>query len=236
MYGESDNLAVGYALGRDSNNNGYGNGAWGEWIWIIVLFALFGWGGNGFGGFGGNGGIATRNDLCESFNFNNLDNAVRGVQQGLCDGFYAMNTSLLTGFSNVQQSLCQGFNGTQREIANLGYNLQSCCCDLGRQIDGVKYANAQQTCDLITNQNANTQRILDFLCQEKISGLQAENATLTAQLSQNAQTNAIVNALSPKAPVPAYPVFAPNMSFAYPSGVSFGVAGRNDNCGCGCGC
>lgn len=229
MYGESDNLAVGYALGRDSNGNGYGNGAWGEWIWIIVLFALFGWGGNGFGGFGGNAGlsgIATRNDLCESFNFNSLDNAVRSLQSGLCDSTYALNNAIQGGFASTQQTLCQGFNGTQREIANLGYNLQSCCCDLGRQIDGVKYANAQQTCDLITNQNANTQRILDFLCQEKISGLQAENAQLTAQLSQNAQTNAIVNQLRP-CPIPAYITCNP-----YESAYGFG---RNNN-GCGCGC
>lgn len=86
------------------------------------------------------------------------------------------------------------------------------------------------TRDIITSQQAGTQKILDFLCQEKISGLQAENAALTAQLSQNAQTNAIVSALAPKAPVPAYPVF-PATSFAHPTGVSFGIDG---NCGCGC--
>lgn len=82
------------------------------------------------------------------------------------------------------------------------------------------------TRDIIQSQQNGTQKILDFLCQEKISGLQAENAALTAQLSQNAQTNAIVNQLKP-CPIPAYITCNP-----YESAYGFG---RN-NCGCGCGC
>ena len=75
MYGESNDFGVGYAVGRDSSNNN--NGMWGDgsWIWLIALFALFGGNGFGFGG-GFGGGCATRNDLCESFNFNNLYNFI----------------------------------------------------------------------------------------------------------------------------------------------------------------
>lgn len=91
--------------------------------------------------------------------------------------------------------------------------------------------NERQTCDLITNANANTQRIIDYLSSEKLATLQAENAGLKAQISNDMQTASIVNALAPKAPIPAYPVF-PTTSFAYPSGVTFGVNGNN---GCGCG-
>ena len=67
----------------------------------------------------------------------------------------------------------------------------------------------RQTCDLINNSNNNTQRILDYLYNEKLCGLQAENSSLKGQLSQNAQTAAIVGALAPKAPVPAYTVPSP---------------------------
>lgn len=230
MYNESDNLAVGYALGRDSNdnNNGWGNGA--EWIWIIVLFALFGWGGNGFGGFGGGNGAryATQGDVQRGFDTSAIISKLDGINTGLCDGFYAMNTSLLTGF-----------NGTERAIADLGYNLQNCCCQTQRAIDGVNYNMATNTCalqntmnnntrDIITSQQAGTQRILDFLCQEKISGLQSENAALTAQLSQNAQTSTIINTLRPVAQ-PAYITCSP-----YESIYGFG---RNSGCGCNsCGC
>lgn len=239
MYND-DNFGVGYAVGRDSssNNNGYGFGA--EWIWIIVLFALFGWGGNGGFGFGGNNGALTRGDLCQDMNFNNLDGAVRSLQSGLCDGFYAMNTGMLNGFAGVQQTLCQGFGGvntailtsanqTQQGINNLGFQLQSCCCELSRGQERIICADATNTANIIQAGNANTQRILDFLCQEKISALQAENSLLTAQLSQNAQTNTIINTLRPVAQ-PAYITCSPFES-AYGYGFN-----RNNSCGCGCGC
>ena len=93
-----DSMALGYALGQDSNN-GNGNGMWGgDGWWAIILFAMiFGWGNGGWGGFGGNGGInspagqgaLTRADLCSEFNFNDLQNGVRGIQQGICDSTFA---------------------------------------------------------------------------------------------------------------------------------------------------
>lgn len=115
MYNEND-FGVGYALGQnsDSRNNGWGDGA--SWLWIIVLFALFGGWGNGFGGFGGNGArFATQGDVQRGFDTSTIVSKLDGISNGLCDGFYAVNTSLLNGF-----------NGTERAIADLGYNLQSC--------------------------------------------------------------------------------------------------------------
>lgn len=85
------------------------------------------------------------------------------------------------------------------------------------------------TRDIIQSQQAGTQRILDYLCGEKISALQSENATLTAQLSQNAQTNKIISTLLPVAK-PAYITCSPYQS-------AFGYnGGFNNGCGCGCGC
>lgn len=133
-----DGMALGYALGQDSNNNSNGGGMWGgdgSWIFAFLIIALI-FGGNGWGGFGGNGGsngagfqgAVTRADLCEEFNANGLQNAVRGVNQGLCDGFYAVNTSLLNGFHGVDNAVCtlgyqtaQGFAGVNNAICTLGY-------------------------------------------------------------------------------------------------------------------
>lgn len=248
------NFAEGYAIGRDSNN-GYGNGAgmWGNDAWWIVILLIFGWGNNGWGGgFGGNGGALTRSDLCQDMNFNNLEGAVRGVQQGLCDGFYAMNTGMLNGFAGVQQTLCQGFGGvntglmqqgyeTRGAITDLGYRLQDCCCQTQRAIDAVNYNMAKNTCDIqnsiatstrdiVDGQRASTDAILGFLTNEKISSLQAENAALTAQLSQNSQTQTIINTLRPVAS-PAYITCSP-----YESAYGYGRGGYGNNCGCGCGC
>lgn len=220
-------FAEGYAIGQGNNNAG-NMGAWGgEWIWVIVLFALFGWGGNGFGnnnGCGGSNGVDAA--VQRGFDTQSIISKLDGINNGICDGFYAQNTNLLTGFSNVQQSLCQGFNGIQREVSDLGYRLQDCCCQTQRAIDGVNYNMAKNTCDITNAINGSTQQILGFLTQEKISSLQHENSLLTAQLSQNAQTSNIINTLRPVAQ-PAYITCSPYESV---------YGSRSGNCGNGCGC
>ena len=258
----ADEMALGYALGQDSNNNcGGGFGSFfGEGIWaVIILGMIFGWGNGGWGGFGGGGintpagqGYATRADITESFNFNGLDNAVRGIQQGLCDGFYNMNTTLMNGFHGVDNAVCQlGYN-TQAGFNALASQLASCCCETQRAIDGVNYNMATNTCaiqntiqnttrDILDNNNANTRAILDFLTQDKISSLTAENQALKFQASQTAQnafitanqeaqTAELIRRLGRDCPVPAYVV--PNPNCCYGSGYN----GYN-GCGCNsCGC
>ena len=197
----------------------------------------------------------TRADLCSGFNFNNLDGAVRGVQQGLCDGFYAMNTSLLSGFHGVDNAVCTLGYQTQQGFSSLAAQLASCCCETQRAIDGVKYQMATDTCaiqntiqnttrDLLENQNNNTKAILDFLTQDKIATLQAENQTLkfaASQQAQNAyiaanqeaQTAELIRRLGRDCPVPAYVVPNPNCCYGNPIGVSYG---GNNGCNSSCGC
>lgn len=213
---------------NNGNNDGMFSGGWGGLIGLIAVAALFGWGNGGFGFGGGNNGALTRGELCQDMNFNDLQSAVRGISQGICDSTFALNNTITSGFAGVQQSLCQGFNGIDRSVANLGFQLQSCCCDLSRQIDGVNYNMATNTNAIVQAGNANTQRILDFLCNEKISALQSENAALTAQLSQNSQTQTIINTLMPVAR-PAYITCSP-----YESAFGYGRGGCGNGCGCGC--
>lgn len=223
-------------------NNGGGNGIFGGDAWAaIILFALiFGWGRNGFGGQGGGysadlSGALTRGDLCQDMNFNNLENAVRGISQGICDSTYALNNTITSGNAALTNAITQGFYGTQSAIQAQGYEsrlatqslsaqLASCCCDIQRGQDRLACQQATDTGAIISAGQANTQRILDYLCQEKISSLQAENSLLTAQLSQNSQTNTIINALRPT-PVPAFP--ASNLYGYYGSG-----CGCQNSCGC----
>lgn len=224
MYQDGGSFAEGYAIGRDTNNNGYGN--WGgEWFWIIILLALWGNGNGGFGFGGGNnfagyeiGKLATTNDVASGFN----NSAVLGNQREL-------QLSVNNGFANVQQTLCQGFNGINTSILTTGNSIErgiaDCCCELKTEMLHNRYLNEKQTCDIIQSNNCNTQRILDFLTGEKISSLQAENAALTAQLSQNSQTNTIINTLRPVAQ-PAYITCSP-----YESAYGFH---RGNGCGCGC--
>lgn len=244
MYGENS-FAEGYAIGRDSNN-GYNNGMFGDSAWWIIILLIFGWWGNGNNGFGVNGGgngmagyelgkLATTNDVASGFSTSAIMSNQRDLQ-----------LSTQQGFADVQQTLCQGFSGINatvntvgnqinQGICNLGYTLQGglndvsrqiadCCCTTQRSIDAVNYNLSKSTCDVIRAGQDNTQRILDYLTSEKISALQAENSALTAQLSQNAQTNTLISTLRP-CPVPAYLTCSPFES-AY---------GINRN-GCGCGC
>ena len=246
-------FAEGYAVGQgNANNGGWGNGAWGaEWLWIIVLFALFGNNGWGFGGNGGCGNgnlnyelgkVATSNDVAVGFaqnatlgNLNDLKLGQAGIQQTLCQGFNGVNTAVL-----------QAQNATEKGFAQIGYQIADCCCQTQRAIDGVNYNMAKNTCDItnaihtstrdiIDAQRDGTNAILNFLTQDKIATLQAENQSLkfaasqTAQnafitANQEAQTAEIIRRLGRDCPVPAYVVPNPNCCYT------------TNSCGCGCGC
>lgn len=131
-YSLSDIAAV--TGGRNANDNGFGG--WGDGWWIILLFLI--WGNNNWNGNGNGGGSTVREEVAYGFDINGLDNSVRGVQQGLCDGFYAMNTGMLNGFSGVQSTLCQGFaainsginsatNGLSAQLNAMASDQQACC-------------------------------------------------------------------------------------------------------------
>ena len=259
--GNSPSLAdIAAVTGNGRNNDGmWGGDGW----WAIIIFAMiFGWGGfgNGWGGFGGNGGAmqgyATQADIQRGFDNQAVISKLDGITNGLCDGFYAVNNGMLTGFNGINTNILQTGFGIQQAInadtvANmqntnaLQTQLANCCCETREAIQGVNYNMAQNTCalqntmnsntrDIIDSQNAGTRAILDYLCQEKISSLQAENNDLRRAASQDrqsallttqmaAQTQQIINAVNPAA-VPAYVVPNPN-AYAYGCGCNTGWGG-----------
>ena len=225
-----ENFAMGYAMGQDNGNgNCNGNGLFGGndgWLGILLLIALLGgglgWGG-GFGGFGGGAGLqgmATRADINEWFALNNITSGITAIQQGICDATYALNNAITAGFHGVDRAVC-----------DIGYAIKDCCCTTQRAIDGVNYNMATQTnalqtamCtntrDIIDSQQAGTRAILDFLTQDKISTLQAENTALKFAASQSAQnafitanqeaqTATLLRRLGADCPTPAYLVQPP---------------------------
>lgn len=243
-----------------ATGSGYGsNGAFGDggWLWfIVVIFAIFGgWGGNGWGGNGSNSSYYTDSALQRGFDTQSIIGKLDGINNGLCDGFYAVNNGMLTGFNGVNTNILQTGYGIQQAInadtvagmqnANaLQAQLAKCCCDTREAIQGVNYNMATNTCalqntmnnntrDIIDSQNAGTRAILDYLCQDKIATLQAENNDLRRAASQDrqnallttamsAQTQQIINAVNP-APIPAYQVPNPNVYYG---------CGCNTGCGC----
>lgn len=98
-------------------NDGFGNGnSW--WVILLFLFLMNGW---GWGSDGRQGGTTIREEVAYGFDMNGLENGVRGIQSGLCDGFYALNNSLLTGFGNQALNTQQGFAGVDNSVCTLGY-------------------------------------------------------------------------------------------------------------------
>ena len=176
------------------NGDGDGWGGGGSW-WAIMLFFLLAWG----GGWGGNRNqeALTRADLCQGFNFNNLDSAVRGVQSGLCDGFYAMNAGMLNGFGSVNQNL------NESRFAS-----QQCCCETNRNIDSVKFENAQNTCEITTAIHSEGEATRALITQNEMQKLRDELADAKLANSQCAQNAYLVNQLQPVAK-PAYITCSP---------------------------
>ena len=240
MYFEGELPVMSY--GNNCNN---GNNGWNDWSWIIGLAlvgGLFGgWGNGGFGFGGGRGGVGENYVLATDFA--TIERKLDGVNNGLCDGFYAVNTGILNGFASVQQTLCQGFNGIERSLAQNGYQTQAgfnalgaqlaqCCCDTRAAIADVKYANERNACDIIRAGQDNTRAILDYLTGEKISALQAENSGLRAQISNDRQSAFIIDALAPKCPQPAY-VVQPPQQVTFSTNCCGNTAYANGGCGCG---
>jgi hypothetical protein len=186
------------------------------------------------------------------------------IQTSLCNGFAGVNATVNSGFSqaeiannarqiaNMQQAfagqtaMAQGFN-------QLGTQFADCCCENRLASADLKYTIATENCadraavgegirDILANQTANTQRILDQLCQDKIDAKNEKIADLERQLSmatlresqtaQNAfiqqgfsdEVDQLYNRLS-NCPVPTTPVYGRTPIFTC----------QNNGCGCGCG-
>lgn len=236
-------------VGTNNGNSGFGNGDWSAWIIIFLIFALGGWGNNN--GFGrNNGSVADNYVLASDFatiqrqlsdSFSNLTAQSRYIQNGLCDGFYAMNTSLLNGFAGTNNAIMTNGYETRNAINNVSSQLASCCCDIREGIQGVNYNLATNTCALQNTMNMNTRDIVDTvnanyraLHDEIVANrIEDKNAQIQAQqneinslrlaASQERQNAYLLSELKP-CPSPSYIVPNPNCCFDY-------TVARN-TCGC----
>lgn len=200
---------VAAVMGNNRSDGWGGFGGDGAWI-LIVLLALFGWGGNGFGGnrggwgcgcsYGTGGGTfdgGIPNGFALATDFATLENKMDGINNGICDGFYAtnsafgnLNNTLATNFAAVQSALCQGFSGVNQAVVSQGYEsrlgtqatqaqLAQCCCDIQT---GIERSNTQS----IMNTNAIQQQLSQCCCDQEKQAMQtrfdmAQNQCATLQ-------------------------------------------------------
>lgn len=200
--GENNDFFAGYSMGKtETGGTGFG-GMFGEGLWAIIILAMLGFGnwGGGFGGFGGGGfanGALTRAELYDGFATQNIDAAIRGVQQGICDSTYALNSSLMSGFHGVDNAVCNLGYQTQQGFNTLGYAMKDCCCETQRLIErgfcDTNYNMATNTRDIIEANNANYRDLKDFLVGEKLAAKDARIAALEGQVGR-AEQNGVIRA------------------------------------------
>lgn len=258
--GDSNGLVMPVSPMYGGGGNGFGFG--GDWAWIILLL-LLGWGNNGWGGNGGFGG----NDLYPWMNQTEV------VNTGFRDQMLNTNiTSIRDGITDISSAICNGFS--QAEIAanaramadmNRSFALQSqladCCCEnrlascqtqnvVQSEGSATRFADANNTRDIIDSQTRGTQAILDKLCQLELDGVKGQLAAAEreniglqnalnmasfreSQTAQNAlitqgfsnEVDALYNRLN-SCPVPTTPVYGRTPIF---------TCNSNNGCGCGCG-
>lgn len=222
------------ALAVMNSRNGYGYndgfGCDGGWFWIIIIL-FFAWGNNGWGN--GNNANAFENRFLERDVFDtnmNVSNSTCQTQRDVLETKYDLGTQILGNRYDL---------GTQ--ILENRYQTQLCCCDTQKEVLENRYQNALQTqtitaqlaqccCDLRAEGLANTQKILDKLCENEINQLRTDLQSAQLQISQLSQTANIVNSIIPR-PTPSYPSCSPFV----PSYFGFNGNGCGCNNGCGCG-
>ena len=198
----------------NGSGNGFGFGGDGAWFLIILfLFAFCGWGGNGWGNNAGNSGGVVDGYVLAS-DFSNIERKMDIINGGLCDGFYAVNNTLLTGFGNAELSRANQQAALMQQLSAMQMQAADCCCENRAAIAQVRYDMATQACDtrntvqnatrdIVENQNANSRAILDFLTNSKMRDLESANQELRLAASQAAQNNYLISQLRPT-PIPSY--------------------------------
>jgi hypothetical protein len=234
------------------SSGGWGGfGGDGGWWFIILFLALFcGWGGNGFGNNRGNSGGVVDGYVLAS-DFANIERKMDLINGGLCDGFYAVNNSLLTGFGNAELSRCNQQAALMQQLNNMAMQAQECCCENRAAIAQVRYDMATQACDTRNTVQNSTRDIIDAmncgfrsidqrLTAQELAAKDAKIAEQNQQLfaaqlaaSQAAQNDTLKSYVSGQL---AYYNPRPVPSFAVPAPYQFaGCNGYNGGYNYGCG-
>ena len=240
------------------------------WIILLLILAFSGNWGNGNGGFFGgnnfdngyawlsNGQKEIMQNTNNGFDTLHLSNQLEGTR----DGIYSLSNQLCNCCNDITSAISTtGYNAeiaaNNRQMANmnqiygLSTQLANCCCENRLATANLNSTIISENCadrqllneigrDIITNQTANTQRILDQLCNdkidaknEKITDLQRELLMKDLQASQIAQNSFIAQGFANEVdqlynrlnncPVPSTPVYGRTPIFTCPN---------NNGCGC----
>lgn len=218
----NEGLSAGDILALTRDQDGMGN-AWNNPFIYLVWLALLGGNGGLFGNRDSNAlqGALTRSDMFEGFNNQDVNSQLRGITNGLCDGFYAVNNGLKDGFYGIQSALAEN-----------RFAQQNCCCEIKGGIKDLSAEGYRNTCEITTAIHAEgeaTRALINSNTMQELRDKLAERdrdlQTVQFQLSQQAQNATLIGTLRPF-PQPAYITCSPYQSVN-------GTCGSSYNCGCG---
>ena len=158
-----------------------------DFLLIIVLFFFMLFGGGFGGGYGANGAL-TRAEMQQGFDTQEVVRKLDGITNGLSDGFYAQNTTMLRGFADITTAVREG-----------QFMAKDCCCETNRNIDGVRYDAQKNTCDIITAVHEEGEKTRSLIKENEIQVLRDKVAELQLAQSQCAQNTYLTNAIRPYA-------------------------------------
>lgn len=204
-------------IDKNNNSDGFMNGGCG--IWIVFLFFIMAFWGGGFGRANAStataaGQYATQQDIVYGFNFNQLDNGIRGLERGIANLGY----DNLAQNDSTKMAIMEQTNSLGNQIADSVYQMKDCCCTTNRNIDSVKAEAYKNTCDITTAIHAEGEATRALITQNQMQELRDRLAdrdrdllSANFQLSQVAQSANIIGRLQP-IPRPAYTVNSPYTS------------------------
>ena len=228
------------AVTRDGDGTFGGNNAW--WIIVLFLIWGWGGNGSWNRNNGAttreeiaygfdmnnleNGIRSISNGLCDGFYAMNTGmlNGFAGVQSALCQGFSGVTANINSTGNDIQQAInantvsgMQNTNSLTAQLSQMAADNAACCCSTQRAIEKgfaeTNYNLATQECQTRQAIADSTRSIIDFLTQDKIATLTAENQNLKFAASQQAQNAYLVRELKDPCAIPAYVVPNPNCCY-----------------------
>ena len=139
------------ALGGEDGLFGGGGGL----LILVILFLFFFMGGRGPAA--ADGGALTRAEMQAGFDTQEITRKLDGLTQGLCDGFYAQNTTMMGGFASVTAA-----------VKEAQFASKDCCCETNRNIDGVRYDAQKNTCEIISAIHAEGEATRNLIQQNEM--------------------------------------------------------------------
>lgn len=238
---------------------GFGMGGWGGMMGMGMMDGMwsFPWLFNGQNNINNNTNAGFRDAMLND-GINGIRDGISGISTQLCNGFAGVNATINGTAANAETAANARAIANMQQLYGLSSQFADCCCENRLGIADLKYTVATENCadraavsdgirEVIANQTAGVQRILDKLCDQELQNERRDNQNLRSELmyargqasqieqtaalraGQQAAVNSLVTELR-SCPIPAQPVYGNQPIFQ-----CSGPAWNNSGCGCGCG-